>query len=133
VTIGGHGLAEQRREAEQRLLLLGFQVVLGWVSCWPSTIGSSSVDDAQDLLGRTTFVDKLYEQIVRLPSPHSFVFGLHAGWGEGKTSVLNLLQRRLKSDPTVIPVVFNPWYLATEAALIQSFYNIFGSCVTSVR
>ncbi len=79
-------------------------------------------DDSQDLLGRMIFVNRRYEQILRLPFPESFVFGLHAGWGEGKTSVLNLLYRRLNGDPAVIPVVFNPRYLATEAALIQNFY-----------
>lgn len=80
-------------------------------------------DDSQDLLGRKTFADKLYEQIVSLPFPNSFVFGLQGGWGEGKTSVLNLLHRRLESNPFVISVAFNPWYFATEAALIQSFYE----------
>jgi len=61
-------------------------------------------------------------QIVRLPGSSSFVFSLHAAWGEGKTSVLNLLMRRLNAHPRMIPIVFNPWYLATESALIQAFY-----------
>ena len=79
-------------------------------------------DNSQDLLGRTAFAEGLYQQIKHLPSPESFVFGLHGSWGEGKTSVLNLLQRRLAQDPSLIPVRFNPWYLASEATLIQSFY-----------
>jgi hypothetical protein len=79
-------------------------------------------DDVQDLLGRKIFVDKLYEQIIQLPAPNSFVFSLHATWGEGKTSVLNLLNRRLNANPKVITMLFNPWYLATESAVIQSFY-----------
>jgi hypothetical protein len=79
-------------------------------------------DDSQDLLGRIGFVDGLYQQITKLPAPNSFVFGLHGSWGEGQTSVLNLLQRRLARDFSLIPVRFNPWYLASEAALIQSFY-----------
>jgi len=52
------------------------------------------VDD-QELLGRLPFVEGLYRQIIALPLPDSFVFGLHGSWGEGKTSVLNLLQNRL--------------------------------------
>jgi hypothetical protein len=50
------------------------------------------------------------------------VFGLYGGWGEGKTSALNLLQCDIAQDDSLICVVFNPWYLASEAALIQSFY-----------
>ncbi|MBI3001622.1 MAG: hypothetical protein HYY46_24675 [Deltaproteobacteria bacterium] len=78
--------------------------------------------DDEDLLGRVVFVDRLFEQVLSVPSPQSFVFGLYGGWGEGKTSVLNLLQKRLAQDPNTVTVVFNPWYLATEAALIQAFY-----------
>ena len=80
------------------------------------------IEEIQDLLGRQTFVNKLYDQIIHVPVPKSFVFGLYGGWGEGKTSVLNLLLRRLANNPTVIPIAFNPWYLATEGALIQNFY-----------
>jgi hypothetical protein len=96
----------------------------------PPTASSSAdypddpiVDDSQDLLGRTGFAEKLYEQIVTLPFQDSFVFGLEGGWGEGETSLLNLLRRRLERNPSVISAAFNPWYFATEAALIQNFYE----------
>lgn len=79
--------------------------------------------ESQDLLGRIDFVDGLYRQIASLPAPHSFVFGLFGAWGEGKTSVLNLLQRRLAAKPQIITTVFNPWYLPSEGALIQAFYT----------
>jgi hypothetical protein len=42
--------------------------------------------------------------------------------GEGKTSVLKLLQLRLAKTPDVITVSFNPWYFADETALVQAFY-----------
>lgn len=79
--------------------------------------------DDQDLLGRVPFVDRLLGQILNLPSPNSFVFGLYGSWGEGKTSVLKLLQIRLAKNPNVITVAFNPWYFADEAALVQAFYS----------
>lgn len=78
--------------------------------------------DSQDLLGRVEFAERLYKQIVSLPFPDSFVFGLSGSWGEGKTSILNLMLLRLEDKPSVIPIAFNPWYFATEAALIESFY-----------
>jgi KAP-like P-loop domain-containing protein len=79
--------------------------------------------DADDLLGRTNIVDQLYRQVVMLPGADSFVFGLSAGWGEGKTSVLNLLRNRLKGNPSVLLVDFNPWYFATELGMIENFYD----------
>jgi len=79
--------------------------------------------DEDDLFGRIVFVDRLLEQIIKLPSPNSFVFGLYGSWGEGKTSVLNLLQGRLTKLPDVITIYFNPWYFVDEMALIQGFYH----------
>lgn len=79
--------------------------------------------DDQDLLGRIPFVDRLLNQILSLPSPNSFVFGLHGTWGDGKTSVLKLLQQRLAKDENVITIAFNPWYFADQTALVQAFYG----------
>ncbi|MBI3249148.1 MAG: hypothetical protein HYZ50_21805 [Deltaproteobacteria bacterium] len=82
------------------------------------------VADKQDLLGRVPFVDGLYRQIAELPSSESFVFGLHGSWGEGKTSALNLLRSRLARNSAIILIVFNPWYMTTETAIIQNFYDV---------
>ncbi|MCH8040304.1 MAG: hypothetical protein IH977_08155 [Nitrospinae bacterium] len=79
-------------------------------------------DDDQDELGRVPFVDGLYQQIINLSTQDPFVFSLDGTWGEGKTSVLNLLRKRLTRHQKVILVDFNPWFLATETALVHSFY-----------
>jgi hypothetical protein len=77
--------------------------------------------DAEDLLGRIEFVEGLYREIATLPFPDSFVFGLYGGWGEGKSSVLNLLASRLEAHSIVVR--FNPWYFPNENALIRNFYD----------
>ena len=77
--------------------------------------------DEEDLLGRIPFVERLADQILKLPTPSSFVFSLYGSWGEGKTSVLRLLQLRLAKTDLII-VNFNPWYFADETALVQGFY-----------
>jgi KAP-like P-loop domain-containing protein len=76
-----------------------------------------------DVLGRGAFVEALYQQITSLPMSASFVFGLQGRWGEGKTSVLNLLRHRLATTPSVLLLDFNPWFSPTEEALISSFYT----------
>jgi hypothetical protein len=77
--------------------------------------------DAEDLLGRVEFVEGLYREIATLPFPDSFVFGLYGGWGEGKSSILNLLASRLEAHSIVVR--FNPWYFPNENALIRNFYD----------
>lgn len=79
----------------------------------------------QDLLRRGKFVDDLYGQIVNLPTQltGSFTFGLYGGWGEGKTSVINLLSSKLVGDTDFILIRFEPWYFQDEKAILTSFYN----------
>ena len=68
----------------------------------------------QDQLARTRLVDVIGKHILETSAPESVVIALNAPWGAGKTSFLNLLERRLVpevagSDPTPIIVRFNPW------------------------
>lgn len=79
--------------------------------------------DQEDLLGRGDFVEGLYRQIEALPFPESFVIAIYGGWGEGKTSVLNLLAQRIEWNPNLILIRFNPWYFPNENALIRNFYD----------
>ena len=59
-------------------------------------------DEIEDVLDRKEFVDDLYKQIINYPLSNSFVFGLLGSWGEGKTSVLNLLSNKLYNNKDVI-------------------------------
>ncbi|MDQ1354093.1 MAG: NTPase protein [Acidobacteriota bacterium] len=77
-----------------------------------------------DRLQRGKFVDDLSKVIVSLPSEltGSFTIGLNGSWGEGKTSVINLLIKKLESDNVVI-IQFDPWYYGGEAAILNAFYD----------
>jgi len=77
----------------------------------------------QDLLGREKFIKDLYKEIKSLPFDHSFVFGLYGSWGEGKTSILNLLKRKLVGDENLLVLDFNPWYFKDEESILRGFYN----------
>lgn len=78
----------------------------------------------QDRLRRGKFVDDLSKVIVSLPSEltGSFTIGLNGSWGEGKTSVINLLIKKLESDNIVI-IQFDPWYYGGEEAILNAFYD----------
>jgi len=79
--------------------------------------------ESEDLLDRKQFVEDFYNQIIKYPFPDSFVFGLYGTWGEGKTSVLNLLKNKLYQNDDVIVFEFDPWYFSSQDALIKGFYE----------
>jgi len=77
----------------------------------------------QDLLGREEFVGALYKEITNLTFADSFVFGLYGSWGEGKTSVLNLLITKLRNDDNCLPVDIDPWYFKGDDSILAGFYQ----------
>lgn len=82
-------------------------------------------DKSEDLLDRGKFVDDLYNQITKYPLIDSFVFAIYGNWGEGKTSVLNLLKNKLNQNDDVIVFDFDPWYFSSQDKLIENFYQGF--------
>lgn len=79
--------------------------------------------EAEDILGRGKFVNGLYRQIIEYPLTQPFVFGLYAAWGEGKTSVLNLLRKKLQENDRIIIFDFDPWYFHSSVSIAKSFYS----------
>ncbi len=77
----------------------------------------------QDLLGREKFIEDLQKGIKSLPFDDSFVFGLYGSWGEGKTSVINLLKNKFKDSKDYLFVNFDPWNFKDEEAILLAFYN----------
>lgn len=90
----------------------------------PSNVDLYAVSDApiesleQDLLGRGEFVEALYNEIINLTFSDSFVFGLYGTWGEGKTSVINLLTSKLKTNDAVLAVDIDPWYFKGDDSIL---------------
>ncbi|MCL4457841.1 MAG: KAP family NTPase [Nitrospirae bacterium] len=79
--------------------------------------------DKQDLLGREKFIEDLYKEITNLPFSDSFVFGLYGSWGEGKSSVINLLRNKVEKNIDFLIVNYDPWHFKDEEAILSSFYN----------
>ncbi|MBA7662598.1 hypothetical protein ES703_70627 [subsurface metagenome] len=79
--------------------------------------------DKQDLLGREKFIGDLYKEITNLPFTDPFIFGLYGSWGEGKTSVINLLRNKFKENENFLTVNFDPWHFKDEDAILAAFYS----------
>jgi predicted KAP-like P-loop ATPase len=74
-------------------------------------------------LERGHFISNLFNEIIRFPLEDSFVYGLYGSWGTGKTSFINLLIEKFKSNDRFIIINFNPWYFKDEKAILTAFYN----------
>jgi hypothetical protein len=77
----------------------------------------------QDLLDRKKFIGDLQKEIENILFSDSFVFGLYGSWGEGKTSVINLLKNKFESNKDYITVNIDPWNFKDEEAILSAFYN----------
>lgn len=79
--------------------------------------------EEEDRFGRVPFARRIAETISNLEDPSSIVVGIYGAWGEGKTSVLNLMAGLLKVNPGVVLFRFNPWLFESSDALLTSFFN----------
>jgi predicted KAP-like P-loop ATPase len=50
------------------------------------------------------------------------VIGIYGPWGDGKTSVLNLITQELLIETNVVAIRFNPWRFTDESQLLRSFF-----------
>lgn len=64
-------------------------------------------DEQQDMLDITKYVGGLEKFIRKCPTPMSIA--IQGDWGTGKTSTINMLQKRLNSDGNIKCVYFNTW------------------------
>lgn len=76
----------------------------------------------QDRFSRWTFSERIAQVISKRSDPSSIVIGLYGIWGDGKTSVLNFIEKSLEADENVICIKFNPWRFGTEEELLTGFF-----------
>lgn len=79
-------------------------------------------EQKQDRFSRWSFSERVAQVISKRSDPSSIVIGLYGIWGDGKTSVLNFIEKSLDSDENVICIKFNPWRFGTEEELLTGFF-----------
>ncbi|MCC9070483.1 hypothetical protein LNQ49_02565 [Flavobacterium sp. F-65] len=75
----------------------------------------------QDRFNRYKFSKRIAETITKRNDNDGLVIGLYGIWGEGKSSVLNMIEEELNINEDVLIVKFNPWRFKDEDALILNF------------
>lgn len=82
---------------------------------------------SEDELGRRGFSEELANAIRAGAGSASLVLALYGKWGNGKSSIKNMLIDTLKdSEPRVRCVDFNPWQLANRPSLSEAFFDELG-------
>jgi len=81
------------------------------------------IENAEDdRLERRGLVDALVRTIESAPHD-GFVVSLEGPWGDGKTSVLNLVENTIKQHESAHVVRFNPWLFSKNDDLLERFFG----------
>lgn len=79
----------------------------------------------EDILDRGKFVETLYSQIITYRREEPFIFGVLGKWGEGKTSIRNLLQEKIKEkdNDEFFVINYDPWHYSDKQSILLAFYQ----------
>lgn len=78
---------------------------------------------AEDRLGRSAFASHLASALLAEPAEHGLVAALVGPWGQGKSSVLNMVREELEGTHSRTVLTFNPWMFAGREQLVSTFFE----------
>lgn len=78
---------------------------------------------SQDRFQRYEFSKRIASIVSSPKNEKSLIIGLYGKWGEGKSTVLNFIQRELPAETIVVN--FNPWLFSDAKYLLKSFFESF--------
>lgn len=76
----------------------------------------------EDLLKRVPLAERIAALIKGHQGSESYVIGVEAPWGAGKTSFINLVREQLDGDVVSI-IDFDPWFFTSQDELIRDFFS----------
>jgi predicted KAP-like P-loop ATPase len=81
----------------------------------------------EDLLGRRSFSEAIADAVRGWTGGESLVLSLYGAWGNGKSSIKNMVLDALSvGSPEILIVDFNPWQLANRPTLSSAFFDELG-------
>jgi len=76
---------------------------------------------SEDCFQRYEFSKRIASIVAKPQIDKSIIIGLYGRWGEGKTTVMNFIQKELPKDTIIVN--FNPWLFSDEQHLLKSFFT----------
>ena len=83
----------------------------------------------KDLLNRYEGANELAIKIITQKTQKSFAYGIVGGWGDGKTSFLNMIENELLKNNYTIVVKFNPWKSSSSKNIQNDFLVKLRECL----
>lgn len=80
----------------------------------------------EDLFGWAPVVNRIAD-IIRLKSnvDHAcFTIGVYGKWGEGKSTLMNMVCENLLSEENIKVILFNPWLFKDQESLLLDFFKV---------
>lgn len=84
----------------------------------------------QDEFQRALFARRISHLINNYTSSDSLTIGIYGKWGEGKSSVLNFIERDIEGANNTLIVKFNPWLFNNENQILISFFQALASALS---
>ncbi|HLW09059.1 MAG TPA: P-loop NTPase fold protein, partial [Fermentimonas sp.] len=78
-----------------------------------------------DLFGWEPVVNRISD-IIRLKSSDNhpcFTIGIYGKWGEGKSSLMNMVCENIKKEENIEVIHFNPWLFKDQESLLLDFFK----------
>lgn len=96
----------------------------------PGFFGDRAITERdEDRLGRAAFADRIARILAAQHKGSGVVVGLYGRWGEGKTTVLNLLRANLADDDAVVVREFHPWRVTDSEFVFRGFFSTLAEAV----
>jgi predicted KAP-like P-loop ATPase len=100
----------------------------------PKDAGNYSPDQpiqskSQDRFNRWPFSERIASTIAGRQDPSSIVIGIYGAWGDGKSSVLAMMEEALAEHDDIVRVRFNPWYFKSEEQVLRSFFSALAKAI----
>lgn len=80
-------------------------------------------EEKDDRFRRWAFAQRIAETIATRVDTSSIVIAIYGAWGDGKTTVLNYVEKAFEGHKVVIPLRYNPWRFGSEDELLVGFFE----------